>query len=190
MHPEDFLSPTEFGQLIAACRTSREKALLFLLGGVGLRVSEVAGLEISDLDIPANYLYVAGKGKKSRTCVMSQAVIEAMVEHLQGRTEGFVFVGRHWGHISTRQIETILDEIALRAGIQSTKSGRKRITPHLLRHSFARWTLDAGIDIAHLQQQLGHSSLAVTGIYLQTRPNHRLEAYTKSGFDKIIRGAV
>jgi len=54
-----------------------------------------------------------------------------------------------------------------------------RITPHLLRHSFSRWTLDAGIDIAYLQQQLGHASLSTTAIYLQARPNHRRNVYEK-----------
>jgi site-specific recombinase XerD len=63
---------------------------------------------------------------------------------------------------------------------------RKRITPHFLRHSFSRWSLDAGIDISYLQQQLGHSSLTTTAIYLQARPNHRREAYEKAGFDKLL----
>ncbi|MGD0952440.1 MAG: tyrosine-type recombinase/integrase [Methanotrichaceae archaeon] len=193
MHPEDLLSPAEFLQLLIACKTSRERAMLLLLGGVGLRVSEMAALKIEDLDIPAAYLYVRpenGKGEKARTCVLSATVIEALINYIEGRTEGYVFEGRHSGHISTRQIETILDEIATHAGLQNTKSGRNRITPHLLRHSFAIWTLEAGIDVGNLQQQLGHSSLATTGIYLRSRPNHRREAYKRSGFDKILRGSI
>ena len=56
---------------------------------------------------------------------------------------------------------------------------RKGITPHLLRYSFSRWSLDAGVDISDLQQQLGHSSLSTTAIYLQARPNHRRAAYER-----------
>jgi site-specific recombinase XerD len=64
---------------------------------------------------------------------------------------------------------------------------RKRITPRLLRHSFSRWTLDAGIDIAYLQQQLCHASLSTPAIYLQARPNHRRRAYERAGFDEMLR---
>jgi integrase/recombinase XerD len=63
---------------------------------------------------------------------------------------------------------------------------RKRITPHLLRHSFSRWSLDAGIDVSYLQHQLGHSSLTTTAIYLQARPNHRRKAHEKAGFDQLL----
>jgi integrase len=105
-------------------------------------------------------------------------------------TGGYVFEGRDQGHISTRQIQRLLDEVAENAGLQETRMGkvrqRKRITPHLLRHSFSRWSLDAGIDISYLQQQLGHSSLSTTAIYLQARPNHRRKAYETAGFDKLL----
>ena len=63
---------------------------------------------------------------------------------------------------------------------------RKRITPHLLRHRFSLWSLDAGIDISYLQQQLGHSSLSTTAIYLLARPNHRRKADENAGFDKML----
>jgi site-specific recombinase XerD len=82
-----------------------------------------------------------------------------------------------WAISSTRQIQRLLDEVAKAAGLQETRPGmvrqRKKVTPHILRHSFSRWTLDVGIDIAYLQQQLGHSSLSTTAIYLKARPNHR-----------------
>ena len=98
--------------------------------------------------------------------------------------------GKDQGYISTRQIQRLLDEAAENAGLQETRMGnvrrRKRITPHLLRHSFSRWSLDAGIDVSYLQHQLGHSSLTTTAIYLQARPNHRRKAYEKAGFDKLL----
>jgi integrase len=76
------------------------------------------------------------------------------------------------------------------AGLQETRKGnvrlRKWITPHLLRHSFSRWSLDAGIDISYLQQQLGHSSLSTRAVYLQARPNYRRKAYEKAGLDQLL----
>lgn len=194
MRPEDFLSPEEFHQLLVACKNSRESALLMLMAGVGLRVSEVAALRIEDLKPQDGYLYVRpeiGKGRKPRTCVLPNAVSESLLEYLQGRDKGCLFEGRQNGHISTRQIQRILDEIAERAGLQDIREGaqraRRRITPHLLRHSFALWSLDRNVPVGDLQQQLGHSSLTTTGIYLRARPNHRREAYGRCGFDKLLR---
>jgi len=133
---------------------------------------------------------VNGKGGRQRTSILPRSVLEALEAHLQGRTGGYVFEGRDRGHISTRQIQRLLDRAAEEAGLQETRPGRvrqrKRITPHLLRHSFSRWSLDAGIDISYLQHQLGHSSLTTTAIYLQARPNHRRKAYENAGFDGLL----
>jgi integrase/recombinase XerD len=192
MHPEDFLTLDEWHKLLAAAPTPRDAALLWLMAGCGLRVSEVAALKVEHLDGSGGYLHVVdGKGGKQRTSILPKPVLEALEAHLQGRTGGYVFDGRDHGHISTRQIQRLLDEAAEMAGLQETRTGkirqRKRITPHLLRHSFSRWSLDAGIDISYLQQQLGHTTLATTAIYLQTRPNHRRAAYEKAGFDKLLK---
>lgn len=191
MHPEDFLSLEEWYRLLAAAPTSREAALLWLMAGCGLRVSEVAVLKVGHLDSTGGYLHVVnGKGNKQRTSILPKPVLEALGAHLQGRADGYIFKGRDHGHISTRQVQRLLDKAAEKAGLQETRLGnvrqRKRITPHLLRHSFSRWTLDAGIDIAYLQQQLGHASLSTTAIYLQARPNHRRKAYEKAGFDRLL----
>jgi integrase/recombinase XerD len=191
MHPEDFLSLEEWHRLLAASPTTREKALLWLMAGCGLRVSEVATLKIEHLDGPGRYLHVVnGKGGKQRTSILPQPVQDALEADLQGRSSGYIFEGRDQGHISTRQIQRLLDVAAEKAKLQETRPGkvrqRKRITPHLLRHSFSRWSLDAGIDISYLQHQLGHSSLTTTAIYLQARPNHRRRAYETAGFDKLL----
>jgi integrase/recombinase XerD len=191
MHPEDFLTLEEWHRLLAAAHTPRDAALLWLMAGCGLRVSEVAALKVEHLDCPGGYLHIVnGKGSKQRTSILPKPVLEALEAHLQGRAGGYVFEGRDQGHISTRQIQRLLSEAAEKAGLQETRLGRarqrKRITPHLLRHSFSRWSLDAGIDISYLQHQLGHSSLTTTAIYLQARPNHRRNAYEKAGFDKLL----
>jgi integrase/recombinase XerD len=191
MHPEDFLSLEEWHRLLAAAPTTREMALLWLMAGCGLRVSEVAALKVEHLDGAGGYLHVVnGKGGKHRTSILPKPVMEALEAHLQGRKSGYIFEGRDQGHISTRQIQRLLDEAAEKAGLQEMRPGkvrqRKRITPHLLRHSFSRWSLDAGIDISYLQHQRGHSSLTTTAIYLQARPNHRRKAYENTGFDKLL----
>ena len=191
MHPEAFPSLDEWHRLLAAAPSLREAALLWLMAGCGLRVSEVAALKVEHIDGPGGYLHVVdGKGGKQRTSILPEPVLEALEAHLQGRDSGYIFEGRDQGHISTRQIQRLLNEAAEKAGLQETRPGnvrqRKRITPHLLRHSFSRWSLDAGIDISYLQHQLGHSSLTTTAIYLQARPNHRRNAYEKAGFDKLL----
>ena len=151
----------------------------------------MAALQIKHLDGPGGYLHVVdGKGGKQRTSILPKPVLEALKSYLNGREVGYVFEGRDMGHISTRQIQRLLDTVAEKAGLQETRQGnvrqRKRITSHLLRHSFSKWTLDAGVDISYLQQQLGHSSLSTTAIYLQARPNHRRNAYEKAGFDELL----
>jgi integrase/recombinase XerD len=191
MHPEDFLTLEEWHKLLAAAPTPRDAALLWLMAGCGLRVSEVATLKVEHLDGPGGYLHVVnGKGGKQRTSILPKPVLDALDTHLHGRNGGYIFEGRDQGHISTRQIQRLLDDAAEKAGLQETRLGRmrqrKRITPHLLRHSFSRWSLDAGIDISYLQHQLGHSSLTTTAIYLQARPNHRRNAYEKAGFNKLL----
>jgi integrase len=191
MHPEDFLTLEEWHKLLATAPTPRDAALLWLMAGCGLRVSEVAALKVEHLDGPGGYLHVVnGKGNKQRTSILPKPVLEALEAHLRGRDVGYTFEGRDQGRISTRQIERLLDEAAEKAGLQETRSGkvrrRKRITPHLLRHSFSRWSLDAGIDISYLQHQLGHSSLTTTAIYLHARPNHRRKAYENAGFDRLL----
>jgi integrase/recombinase XerD len=191
MHPEDFLSLEEWHRLLAAAPTCREAALLWLMAGCGLRVSEVAALKVEHMDGAGGYLHVVnGKGGKQRTSILPKPVLEALGAYLQGRDGGYIFEGRVQGHISTRQIQRLLDDAAEKAGLQETRTGkvrqRKRVTPHLLRHSFSRWSLDAGIDISYLQHQLGHSSLTTTAIYLQARPNHRRRAYETAGFDNLL----
>lgn len=177
-----------------AAQSTREAAILWLLGGAGLRVSEVAALKVEHIDGAGGYLHVVnGKGGKQRTSILPKPVLEALQGYLNGRDLGYVFQGRDHGHISTRQIQRLLDKVAEMARLQVARTGKvrqqKRITPHLLRHSFSRWSLDAGIDISYLQQQLGHSSLATTTIYLRARPNHRRKAYETAGFDKLLSPA-
>src|SRR5512136_2534801 len=117
MHLEDFLSLEEWHRLLAAAPTPRESALLCLMAGCGLRVSEVAALKAEHLDCAGGYLHVVnGKGGKQRTSILPKPVLEALEAHLNGRDVGYVFQGRNMGHISTRQIQRLLDGVADKAG--------------------------------------------------------------------------
>jgi site-specific recombinase XerD len=93
-------------------------------------------------------------------------------------------------------MERILQEIAVKSGLQQIVHpdrkgpGRYRIHPHMLRHSFAIFSIEAGIPLSDLQAQLGHASLATTGVYLKASPNHRREAYMRSGMSSFLMGGV
>lgn len=185
MNPEDFLTRDQFKTLLDNARTPMHKALLLLMGDCGMRVSEVACLQAGDVDPLKKWIYVKhGKGDKKRTVVGTEAVFKA-IEDLQVR-EGYLFPGRQSGHISTHAIGYILNEIADRAGLQEVRQGkerqRKKVTAHLLRHSHASWLLDCNVPVSDVQAQLGHVSLATTGLYLLRRPNHRTESFRRCGW--------
>ena len=134
------------------------------------------------------------KGKQPRTVVLLPLVIEALKKHLVGRTKGWLFPSYREWHISSRQVQNILDGIATQVGLQEVKrqdkagKNRHRVHPHLLRHSFAVWSFDSGVPVGDLQDQLGHASLATTGIYLKVSPNHRHENYLRSKLADSLTG--
>jgi integrase len=197
MEPEKFLTYAEFNALLKAAKDDRERCLLFLLAGTGLRVSEMTQIRAEDVDFSKGYLHVPAinaKFKKPRTVVLLPKVTEAITRQLDGRSKGWLFPSYRDEHISSRQVQNILDSIASRAGLQEVKrqdkagKNRHRIHPHMLRHSFAVWSLDSGVPVSDLQDQLGHASLATTGIYLKVSPNHRREAYMCSKLPVFLAG--
>jgi integrase len=121
-------------------------------------------------------------------------VAEALQKQLAGGSKGWLFPSYRDGHISSRQVQNILDSIATRAGLQEVKrqdkagKDRHRVHPHMLRHSFAVWSLDGDVPVGDLQDQLGHASMATTGIYLKVSPNHRTEAYMRSKLPNVLAG--
>jgi integrase/recombinase XerD len=197
MEPEKFLTPTEFNSLLKVANDDRERCILLLLAGAGLRVGEMTQIKAEDIDFSKGYLHVQAinaKFKKPRTVVLMPQVAEVLAKQLTGRSKGWLFPSYREGHISSRQVQNILDSIASRAGLQEVKRKDKagkdqhRIHPHLLRHSFAIWSLDSGVPVGDLQDQLGHASLATTGIYLKASPNHRREAYMRSSLSNFLTG--
>jgi integrase/recombinase XerD len=197
MEVEQFLRPEEFELLLKAARDERERCILLLMAGAGLRVGEMTAIRAEDINFAKGFLHIraeGAKGERPRTVVLLPPISDALKKHLSDRTQGWLFPGYKRGHISTVQAERILHSIAERAGLQEVVHpgrkgpGRYRIHPHLLRHSFAVWSLDNGVPVGDLQDQLGHASLATTGIYLKASPNHRLEAYMRSSMANFLAG--
>ena len=191
MRPQDFLTRDEFARLKAACQDDREKAIVLTLAGTGIRVNELCNIKVEDIDFDHGYIHIEiAKGNRPRTVVAPKPTLDALLVHLQGRDSGFVFPGRQGGHISSRQVERILDEIATKAGLQDERPvkqrNRKRVSPHLLRHSAASWWLDAGIHIGDVAGQLGHASLSTTTRYVDRAPNHRRDSFNRANVDELL----
>jgi integrase/recombinase XerD len=177
MQTEKFLRREEFDSLLHAAKDDREKCILYMLAGVGMRVAEMCSIQVEHIDFDNSYLHVPesnAKGKKARTVALLPPVVAALQAYLNGRTTGWLFPSRAGDHITARQVQYILKSIANRAGIEC-------VYPHLLRHSFAVWSLECGISIYDLQRQLGHSSIVTTAIYLEAAPSNRRDAYLRSG---------
>jgi len=195
VEPEKFLTPAEFNALLKAAKDNRERCVLLLLAGAGLRVGEMTQIKAEEIDFRRGYLHVQAtnaKFKKPRIVVLLPQVAGILQKLLAGRSKGWLFPSYREGHISSRQVQNILDGIASRAGLQEVKDkagkDRHRVHPHMLRHSFAVWSFDSGVPVGDLQDHLGHVSLATTGIYLKASPNHRREAYMRSKLPDFLEG--
>jgi site-specific recombinase XerD len=159
----------------------RERALLELLYGSGIRVQEAASLSIGDLDLRARSIHVRGKGSKERIALLTDAAIEALRESLRERSLAFgddaripLFVNRRGGRLTTRSIRRIVTRLLPQS------SERGAASPHALRHSFATHLLDHGADLRAVQELLGHSRLSTTAVYTHVTKTRLKEAYAKA----------
>lgn len=158
------IGATEAGDLMAAPLKMRDRALLELLYGAGLRVSEAAGLDLHDLDLPGRTARVKGKGAKERMVVFGEpcrSAIEAYVrEERTTPTSGTpLFTNAKGGRLTVRSMHTAVTKAAEAAGLPPG------LSPHGLRHSFATHLLDGGADLKSVQQLLGHEDLSTTQVY-------------------------
>lgn len=148
----------------------RDRAMLELLYGAGLRVSELVGLPISALDRRAGLVRVFGKGAKERVVPVGDLALEAVETYLErarptlmaGRPDrsGALFVTRRGGPMTRQNFFTLLRGLARRAGIDQAK-----VSPHVLRHAFATDLLEGGADLRAIQAMLGHADLSTTEVY-------------------------
>jgi integrase/recombinase XerD len=147
----------------------RDRALLELLYATGARVSEVVGLELSDIDFDEELILLTGKGSKQRLVPLGGAVGRALREYfgpggrrtlLAGRTSQRVFINARSGPLTRQGVDLVVHKRALNVGID-----RSRISAHVFRHSCATHMLAHGADIRVVQELLGHASIATTQIY-------------------------
>jgi len=157
----------------------RDRAILELLYGTGLRVSELISLRVTDVHLEAGQVRALGKGNKQRIVPVGRLAIAAIEKYLSGprgrllgsRASGYLFVSRRGGKLTRQAVWLLLSRYGRNAGLH------KRITPHLLRHSFATHLLARGADLRSLQMMLGHSDIATTQIYTHVVTERLQEIY-------------
>jgi integrase/recombinase XerC len=159
----------------------RDRAVLELLYGSGLRVGEVAGLSRAQVDLDRGRVLVRGKGDKEREVPMSDHAIDALDAYLsagrptmEGEDRTSMFFNRRGKPFSGRDIRAMVEQYAGRL-----LPGR-RVTPHTLRHSFATHLLEGGADIRAVQELLGHASVATTQRYTHVSRTRLFQAYEQS----------
>lgn len=167
----------------------RDKALIEVLYGTGLRISELAALDVDDIDLEGGTLLVrAGKGNKSRVVPVGRAARKAVADYLtvtraelvkKGSTRSSqdrsaLFLNARGGRLSRQGCWKILKGYARAGGLED------KVSPHTLRHSFATHMLDAGADIRAVQELLGHASLATTQVYTLVSDQRLREIYLTS----------
>lgn len=161
---------------------SRNQAMFEILYGTGIRVAELVGLDVSDLDVENRYIRVMGKGSKERIIPLGDYALERVgvylrkhrLELLQGKKEDALFLNARGTRITTRGVQYVLDECSLYLEIH------KNISPHVFRHTFATHLLDNGADLRSIQELLGHASLSTTQVYTKVTMGHLKSVYNKS----------
>jgi integrase/recombinase XerD len=175
----EVLSLKEIDDIVAAIDLSkpegqRNKAIIEVLYGSGLRVSELIGLQLSKLYLDEGYMLIEGKGSKQRLVPMSpQALkqielwkIDRNLLNIKKGNEDSVFLNRRGSKLTRDMIFKIVKELAMLAGI------RKSVSPHTFRHSFATHLLENGANLRAIQQLLGHESITTTELYTHIDVNY------------------
>lgn len=166
----------------------RDRAILEVLYGTGMRISELCGLSLGDIDFEQGMARVLGKGAKERLVPLGRVAREALQEWLGGRGRGAleprrwarrgdaeaVFLNVRGGRLSRQGAWGVVRVYAARVGLED------RLTPHVLRHSCATHMLERGADIRSVQELLGHASLTTTQIYTKVTPERLRVVYDRA----------
>ena len=169
----DTLSLEEIEKLISATEENtdlakRNRCMIEVLYGCGLRVSELTELQISNINFKENYLKIQGKGEKVRFVPLADYTADFIKNYINNirskqkinpKHSDILFLNSRGAQISRQMVFLIIKEIVRKAGIQ------KNISPHTFRHSFATHLLQNGADLRFIQEMLGHSSITTTEIY-------------------------
>jgi integrase/recombinase XerD len=181
------LSAAEAERLIDAAagttpRALRDRALVELLYGAGLRVSEATGLHRRSIDLDERIVRALGKGSKERLVPLGRPAVDALRRyvamgrpHLDRRNRPELFLNARGGPLTRAGIFLILRRLADKAGLEP-----KRVHPHLLRHSFATHLLEGGADLRSVQEMLGHADLSTTELYTHVSDRRRRELYFRA----------
>ncbi len=161
----------------------RDRALLETLYSAGLRVSELTGLNVEDVDLAEGLATVRGKGRRERLALFGPPAQKALKRWLEGRAAVMgefrqpppaLFLNKSGTRLSSRSVGRLLEKYLKQAGLDP------RTSPHTLRHSFATHLLDNGADIRSVQELLGHKSLSTTQIYTHVTTTRLQESYDKA----------
>jgi len=181
------LTPGEVERLIEAAngvhpRNLRDRALVELLYGAGLRVSEAVGLERGSVDLEERIVRCVGKGDRERLVPLGREAVEAVRRYLSRgrpyldrRHRPELFLNAQGGALTRAGAFFVLRRVALKAGLDPG-----RVHPHLLRHSFATHLLEGGADLRSVQEMLGHADLGTTEIYTHVSEKRRRDTYFSS----------
>lgn len=183
----DLISPTELKRLMKApdlktLEGKRDKAILDLLFSTGLRISELCGLSIDDVDLTRDEFSVRGKGEKVRVVFLSEIAKDSLRDYLKARKDLddalFVRYGRKANdggepRLQPRAVQRLLKHYAAQAGIT------RKVTPHVIRHSFATDLLSNGADLRSVQALLGHAHIGTTQVYTHVTDKHLREVHKK-----------
>jgi site-specific recombinase XerD len=181
------LAPAEAERLIDAAagttpRAMRDRALVELLYGAGLRVSEAVGLDRRAVDLDDRLVRALGKGQKERLVPLGRPAVEALRRYLalgrpqlDRRTRPELFLNARGGPLTRAGAFLILRRLAEKAGLDP-----HRVHPHLLRHSFATHLLEGGADLRSVQEMLGHADLSTTELYTHVSDRRRRELYFRA----------
>jgi integrase/recombinase XerD len=170
----------EVDKLLAAPDTGtskglRDRAMLEVLYATGLRVSELTGLGVDGVNLEAGFVRCMGKGSKERIVPLGQSAVAAVSAYLQSRKvrkpTNYLFLSNRGARLSRMGFWKILKGYGLQAGI------KKRLTPHVLRHSFATHLLERGADLRAVQTMLGHANISTTEIYTHVMRERLKEIY-------------
>ncbi|MDD5116112.1 MAG: tyrosine recombinase XerC [Candidatus Omnitrophica bacterium] len=154
----------------------RDRAILESFYSSGLRISELVGLNLDDIDFISGIIKIRGKGKKERVAPIGEAAISAIRKYLDKRKKqsNAVFLNRNSSRISARGVRYVLEKYLRSAEM------RPGVSPHTFRHSFATHLLNRGADLRTVQELLGHANLSTTQIY-----THLTTEKLKSVYDKV-----
>jgi len=177
-----FLTPADVKRLLAAVQgddllSLRDAAILEVLYSTGMRVSELVGLNLEDIDPIGEVAHVRGKGRRERLAPLGSYAMRALNRYLDARAETdardpkAVFLNRHGRRLSARSVRRKLAKYLAMAGLDPA------VSPHTLRHSFATHMLERGADLRAVQELLGHRSLSTTQIYTHVTASRLKEIY-------------